>query len=65
MTELNNDARQRNAEGQSRAPQWPRISNISDYKAYLNWFHDNISGSISTFKEQMAKANLLADKAKL
>jgi hypothetical protein len=23
----------------------------------LNWFHDNISGSISTFKEQMAKAN--------
>lgn len=60
MTELNNDAKQRNGERQ-----WPRISNISDYKAYLNWFHDNISGSISTFKEQMAKANILADKAKL
>jgi hypothetical protein len=29
----------------------------------LNWFHDNISGSISTFKEQMAKANLMPDKA--
>jgi len=47
-TELNTD-RPWNAEG--------HISNISNYKAYLTWFHENISGSISTFKEQMAKAN--------